>query len=80
MISPNVKLSYRRIQSSEEPVFSVSCSLSARLVPVTNKFSSSPTPHACRVHCIYFYLYIYVLFEIPTMSDRLFKYNFSISF
>ncbi|CAD6504375.1 BgTH12-06106 [Blumeria graminis f. sp. triticale] len=39
MISPNVKLSYRRIQSSEKLVFSVSCSLSAGLVPVTNKNS-----------------------------------------
>ncbi|CAD6501480.1 BgTH12-01732 [Blumeria graminis f. sp. triticale] len=37
MSSPNAKLSYHCIKLPEKLVFSVSCSLSAGLVPVTNK-------------------------------------------
>ncbi|CAD6506371.1 BgTH12-07297 [Blumeria graminis f. sp. triticale] len=40
MSSPNVKLSYCRAYSWGMLVFSMSCSLSAGLAPVTNKYSS----------------------------------------
>ncbi|CAD6500985.1 BgTH12-06686 [Blumeria graminis f. sp. triticale] len=39
MSSPNVKLRCCCIQPLEKLVFSVSCSLSAGLVPLTNKLS-----------------------------------------
>ncbi|CAD6503257.1 BgTH12-02924 [Blumeria graminis f. sp. triticale] len=39
MSFPDAKLSYCRIYSSGKLVFSMSCSLSAGLVPLTNKYS-----------------------------------------
>ncbi|CAD6506287.1 BgTH12-07214 [Blumeria graminis f. sp. triticale] len=39
MSSPNFKLGYCRIESTEKLFFSVLCSLSAEFVPFTNKIS-----------------------------------------